>query len=249
MPARPRIPNPQDGDLQAFAFDLRELGVGKVGVSWIATHWETSPSRAALYAALSGKRLPEPDTVSTLLRWWAGSPDAERAQDSLRGDPIWGWIERLPAEHEARDQAQEWKARYLALARREGRRRWQPRPDALPVQIDVPREQHLFIAQLEALLAKTGLEDSLWLIFGTDTLRIDRYLQGQVIPNDTWCSRIVWTLVMFIDGLDVETESDRLRRAAALARAARVRDRRIARKTSPARLTPRSAAAPKRGAR
>src|ERR1044072_2639194 len=111
MPARPRIPDPQKGDLEAFAFDLRELGVGKVPVDWIAKQEDSMASRAALYAAPSGTRGPEAPTGSTLLRWGAGSRDEERADTPAR-DPIWGWIQRLPADHEARREVSEWKARY-----------------------------------------------------------------------------------------------------------------------------------------
>ncbi|GEB60077.1 hypothetical protein GCM10017674_75610 [Streptomyces gardneri] len=73
----PQITPHKAGPLQAFAYDLRELGRGKASVAWIAGHEETSVSRAALYAALSGTRLPTAETVSTLLRWWAGSPEEE----------------------------------------------------------------------------------------------------------------------------------------------------------------------------
>lgn len=52
------MPDPRKGHLEKFAFDLRELGLGKVGVSWIAAQPDTEVSRPALYAALCGTRLP-----------------------------------------------------------------------------------------------------------------------------------------------------------------------------------------------
>ncbi|NEC17804.1 hypothetical protein [Streptomyces parvus] len=140
MPARPRIPDPRKGALEKFAFDLRQLGAGKVAVSWIAAQEDTEVSRPALYAALSGTRLPMGMTASTLLRWWAGNPDEENADVRSR-DRIWGWIPRLPAGSDAHTQANEWKQRYLRLSRVESKRRaardrsWKPTP---PVQIDTP---------------------------------------------------------------------------------------------------------------
>ncbi|MFF9690973.1 hypothetical protein [Streptomyces sp. NPDC014623] len=236
MPARPRIPDPRKGDLEKFAFDLRELGVGKVGVSWIAAQPDTEVSRPALYAALSGTRLPYAMTVSTLLRWWAGNPDDERASVYPR-DPIWGWIQRLPADHEARAQAIEWKDRYRRLARSEEQRRWardRTWKSTPSVQIDIPREQHILIAQLKNMIERTGLDQDMWLLFGSDTLRIERYLGGKVIPNYNWCVRIVRICEGFAldQDLDTQYEIDRLCTAADLARLARVRERRIARKAS-----------------
>ncbi|MFI8093978.1 hypothetical protein ACIF9R_37710 [Streptomyces sp. NPDC086080] len=236
MPARPRIPDPRKGHLEKFAFDLRELGVGKVGVSWIAAQDDALASRPALYAALSGTRLPHSVTVSTLLRWWAGSPDDERASVHPR-DPIWGWIQRLPADHEARTVASEWKARYQRLARAEERRRWaknrkwEPTP---PVQIDIPPEQHMLIAQLKEMIERTELGQDMWLLFGSDTLRMERYLSGKVIPRHSSCVRIVLICASFHQDQesDTEYEIERLCTAADLARLARVRERRIARKTS-----------------
>ncbi|MEV3852034.1 hypothetical protein AB0J30_35360 [Streptomyces microflavus] len=237
MPARPRIPDPRKGALEKFAFDLRQLGRGKVGVSWIADQEDTGVSRPALYAALSGTRLPNGITVSTLLRWWAGNPDEENPDVQSR-DPIWGWIARLPAGSDAHTQANEWKQRYLRLSRAESKRRstknrsWKPTP---PVQIDTPREQHLMIEQIKDLIERTGLSQDMWLLFGPETVRIERYLSGQVIPYYFWTYHIVLNCRAFIPDLRVEDETRRLNVLAELARRARVRERRIARNASPAR--------------
>ncbi|MEV3898346.1 hypothetical protein [Streptomyces anulatus] len=237
MPARPRIPDPRKGALEKFAFDLRQLGAGKVGVSWIAAQEDTEASRPALYAALSGTRLPNGMTVSTLLRWWAGNPD-EEDPDARSRDPIWGWIQRLPAGCDAQAQANDWKQRYLRLSRAESKRRsardrsWKPTP---PVQIDTPREQHLLIEEIKGLIERTGLSQDMWLLFGPETLRIERYLSGRVIPNYYWIYQIVLYCEEFIPDLHRDDETDRLYAAAEIARRARVRERRIARNASPAR--------------
>ncbi|MFJ8406366.1 hypothetical protein ACIQ9K_38805 [Streptomyces microflavus] len=237
MPARPRIPDPRKGALEKFAFDLRQLGVGKVGVSWIAAQEDTEVSRPALYAALSGTRLPNGITVSTLLRWWAGNPDEENPDVQSR-DWIWGWIPRLPAGSDAHTQANEWKQRYLRLSRAESQRRstknrsWKPTP---PVQIDTPREQHLLIEEIKGLIERTGLSQDVWLLFGPETLRIERYLSGRVIPHHYWTFQIVNYCADFIPDLHLSEEVDRLNVAAEIARRARVRERRIARNASPAR--------------
>lgn len=238
MPARPRIPDPRKGDLEKFAFDLRELGVGKAGVGWIAAQPDTEVSRPALYAALSGTRLPYAQTVSTLLRWWAGNPDDEQPDVRSR-DPIWGWIRRLPADHQTRVQANEWRERYRRLARAEAQRRWaraRTRNPPTPVQIDIPREQQTLIEQIKDMIERTGLEQDMWLLFGSDTLRIERYLSGKVIPSPVWCVHMVRICEGFILDRDLEPHTqykiDRLCAAAELARLARVRERRIARKTS-----------------
>ncbi|MFH8886784.1 hypothetical protein [Streptomyces californicus] len=232
MPARPRIPDPRKGALEKFAFDLRQLGVGKAAVSWIAAQEDTEVSRPALYAALSGTRLPNGMTVSTLLRWWAGNPD-EEDPDVRSRDRIWGWIPRLPAGCDAHAQANEWKQRYLHLARAETKRRsaknrsWKP---TAPVQIETPREQHILIAQIKDLIERTGLSQDMWLLFGPETLRIERYLSGQVIPNKRWTNRIAMHCAEFTPDLNLKEEADRLYVAVEIARRARVRERRIARK-------------------
>ena len=86
-------------------------GEGKVSVPWIVRQGETTVSRAALYAALSGTRLPKRETVSTLVRWWAGnpldeldlgSPELDDPDYYVDGDAAWFWIHRLPSEHEDR---------------------------------------------------------------------------------------------------------------------------------------------------
>lgn len=234
MPARPRIPKPEEGALQAFAYDLRQLGAGQVSVGWIAGHHGTEVSRAALYAALSGRRLPTEMTVGTLLRWWAGKPDAERAADRNASDPAWGWIERLPDGDDARLLAEEWRRRYQLLSSRKLEVR--PKLRKAPyVRIEVPPEQHAFIEQLKAVIRKTGLIEERWLLFDKQTLRIERYLAGVTIPTDGICDWIARRCVKFVskgEHLDMVDAADRLRASAALARTARARDRRIARKTA-----------------
>ncbi|MCX4462394.1 hypothetical protein OOK58_58980 [Streptomyces sp. NBC_01728] len=230
MPANPRIPDPQEGALQAFAYDLRELGEGKVSVPWIADHEDTFVSRAALYAALSGTRLPTRDTVSTLLRWWAGNPaDEVPNPDDLYDETTWGWIESLPRHQERRRLAEEWHARYLRLER-EIRRQRDPRPKADSVVIALPEEQQLFIAELNRLIEATGLKDELWLLFGSNTSRIERYLAGQAIPTRRMCWALQNQLKPFLpEDLALPGGTHRLWSSAEIARAGRVRDRRIAR--------------------
>ncbi|WP_119580641.1 hypothetical protein [Streptomyces europaeiscabiei] len=229
MPAHPRIPNPQEGKLQLFAYDLRELGEGKVSVTWIAGHDETTVSKAALYAALSGTRLPKRETVSTLLRWWAGDPaNEDRDLDDFYLEPIWSWIARLPHWHEGRRLADQWRTRYQRLARDViGERGF--RPKAARVDIAVPPEQQRFINELKGLIGKTGLEDELWLLFGSLSSRVERYLSGASIPTDETCLKLIDRLTSTLPDLDFLDLGRRLILAAEVARAARVRDRRIAR--------------------
>ncbi|MGY5099462.1 hypothetical protein [Streptomyces sp. 900105245] len=171
--------------------------------------------------------------MGTLLRWWAGKPDAERAAHSTAFDPAWGWIERLPHGDDARLLAEEWKRRYQRLSRR---RLEVPAPRKAPrVRIAVPPEQHAFIEQLKAVIGKTGLHEERWLLFDKDTLRIERYLAGEMIPTDDICDWIARRCTRFVskgERLDMVDAADRLRASAALARTARARDRRIARKTA-----------------
>jgi hypothetical protein len=234
MPARPRIPDPEQGPLQRFAYDLRELGQGKVSVGWIAGHEQTTFSRAALYAALSGTRLPTAETISALLRWWVGNPADEVLElDETYVEPTWAWIERLPRGHEGRRLATEWRTRHLSIARSTEQER-EYRPKAQRVTIDVPREQERFITELNNLLQLTDLEDELWLMLGSYSSKVERYLAGEAIPTDRTCWFLVEVLIDFlpqdVDPLNLTT---RLTRSAEAARAGRVRQRRIARKGRP----------------
>lgn len=230
MPAHPRIPNPEEGELQRFAYDLRELGEGKISIPWIARHDETTVSKAALYAALSGTRLPKRETVSTLLRWWAGDPANEDPElDAYYLEPVWSWIDRLPRDHEGRRLADQWRTRYQRLARSViGEREFRP-PRAARVTIAVPPEQQNFIKELNDLIGKTGLEDELWLLLGSFSFRVERYLAGESIPTDDTCLALTGRLASFLPDLDRLDAARRLVLSAEVARAARVRDRRIAR--------------------
>ncbi|MGW1807167.1 hypothetical protein [Streptomyces sp. NPDC002078] len=229
MPARPRIPDPKEGPLQEFAYDLRELGAGQVSVAWIAGHEETTVSRAALYAALSGTRLPRRETVGTLLRWWVGNPADEDPEATVYSEPSWAWIDRLPAVHEGRQSGIQWRDRYRKLVRKvEGERDFIPK--APRVAIAVPPEQQRLINELKDLISKTGLPDERWLVFGAMTPRVERYLAAEVIPTKEMCWQIAERCDPFtpfeVDFYDV---GRRLEMAAELARHARARDRRIAR--------------------
>ncbi|MFJ8199084.1 hypothetical protein [Streptomyces sp. NPDC096152] len=230
MPARPRIPNPEDGPLQAFAYDLRQLGDGKVSVAWIAGHEETVVSRAALYAALSGARLPTMITLMTLLRWWAGDPADETPDPVGRYEQSpWAWLYRLPSVHPGRKLTDEWMIRRTQLAREIENAR-ESRPKTPRVVIAVPSEQERFIGELHDLISKTGLQDDRWLLFGPMALRVERYLAGEVIPTDGVCWEIVQRCRSFAPGLDLLDARRRLIVAAEVARTARARDRRIARR-------------------
>ncbi|MFE2261728.1 hypothetical protein [Streptomyces griseosporeus] len=231
MPARPRVPDPADGRLQKFAYDLRLLGADKASIGRIARHPETTVSRAALYAALSGTRLPTRATVGTLLRWWAGSPGDERPAEpeNLYEEPWWAWIDRLHPEHEGRQLAVEWRARYERLVRDVLFDR-DYRPKAPRVTIVVPPEQQRFIDELNVLISETGLQDDQWLLFGTRVLRVERYLAGEAIPTDAMFEWVVDRCLSFIPVMDDYMERlDRLELFMQLARTARARDRRIAR--------------------
>jgi hypothetical protein len=227
MPARPRIPDPSAGPLQEYAYDLRQLGHGKASVAWIAGHEQTDVSRAALYAALSGTRLPLWRTTSTLLRWWAGNPTEEgEIRPSGSYVPNAEWAERLPLSHEGRRLVDDWWMRHIELGLVRASEQAEPAPS---VTIAVPAEQKVLIGQLRALIRRTGLEDELWLLFGADTARVERYLAGRTIPTKTSCVRLADQVGDFIPNFDFYDASERLLRAAEAARTGRARDRRIAR--------------------
>ncbi|MFD5489514.1 MULTISPECIES: hypothetical protein [Streptomyces] len=230
MPARQLILNPDDGPLQKFAYDLRELGAGKCSISWIAKNYGTNVSRAALYAAVSGTRLPTEETLAALLRWWAGDPADESDERSLYGNQhCWSWVRRLPAEHEGRRLVKDWQARHRRLQTKVWQER-EFRAKAAPVTIDLPAEQKIFIAELRRLIKKTGLEDEAWLVLGYTFPAVQRYLSGQSIPTFGSCLVLAAHLVRFLpEGPDEEVVADRLLHAASYARAGRARERRLAR--------------------
>ncbi|WP_153543395.1 hypothetical protein [Streptomyces sp. RB17] len=199
-------------------------------MAWIAGHEATTASRASLYAALSGTRLPKKETVGTLLRWWAGNPADEQwsSDDLLYAEPAWAWIGWLPADHEGRTLAVQWKDRYTRLVQKvESGRQFTPR--APRVSIAPPPEQQRVIDELKRLLGMTRLDDQLWLIFGSLTFRVESYLKGKTIPSDDMCWTIVERCKSFAPSLDYVRAGQRLLAAVEVARSARARDRRIAR--------------------
>ncbi|MGW1192439.1 hypothetical protein [Streptomyces sp. NPDC002559] len=240
MPARSRIPDPSTGALAAFAYDLRQLGAGKIPIPAIAER--SYVSRAALYAAISGTRLPSSKTVATLIRWWAGDPSAESKMDEDHlSDPVWGWTVLLPRDHPAQKTISNWERRYRDLVREldEGRVH---RPAAAPVRIAIPPEQQKFIDELQRLIDSTGLQDSRWLLFGELNRKVTSYLAGNCLPEHRNISRIVMTCLETQgfeldpdgpdddEGWDLAFETmERLEELVAEARVARARERRKAR--------------------
>lgn len=179
--------------------------------------------------------------MSTLVRWWAGNPADELDLGSpelndpdyyVDGRAAWFWIHRLPSEHEGRRRGVEWQTRYIRLARAtEFEREIVPREPS--VTIAIPPEQQRFINELANLIGKTGLQDAdeRWQVFGALTFRVERYLAGDSIPTQETCWRIMESCDPYVPSeMDFEDVAHRLEMAAELARLARVRDRRIARK-------------------
>ncbi|MGW7754471.1 hypothetical protein ACWGK6_23560 [Streptomyces violaceusniger] len=103
------------------------------------------------------------------------------------------------------------------------------RPRAARVAIAVPPEQQRFISELADLIEKTGLKDEPWLLLGAFSSRVERYLAGAAIPIEETCRELAERLSSFIPGSDLMDIGYRLERCAEVARAARARDRRIAR--------------------
>ncbi|WP_116215296.1 hypothetical protein [Streptomyces olivoreticuli] len=199
---------------------------------FIAARSSGTASRAALYAALSGNRLPSQATVATLLKWWVGDPLEEEGLADLLEDPHWGWIYRLPSAHEGRKAGLEWRDQYRRLTKAvQGERDKQPA--ATSVTIPVPNEQQRFIAALRGVLEATGLQETRWLLFGEHTRRVDSYLIGERVPQEQALRETVMTCTQYAEMSAEETLSlyHYLAYLADEARAARVRDRRIARKS------------------
>lgn len=238
MPAKPKIPDPRDGALREFSYDLRKLGHGKRSIAFIAEVSEGAVSRAALYAAMSGTRLPSVDTIATLLRWWAGDPAAEEPSPGSFGGDLnglmeigWEWIERLPVTHPGRKAGMEWRRRYYRLDSAIRRQRGAA-SKASAVKIRVPEEQQQFIKALRDLVEETGLYWERWLLFGERTRRFDSYLAGERIPQWETLYEIVLACAKHTEKNkeDALRLFDRFKYLADEARAARARDRRIARK-------------------
>lgn len=232
MPAHPKVPDPTAGKLEEFAFDLRHLGEGKKSIPYIARQEGVSP--AALYAALSGTRLPEARTIGALIRWWAGDPAAETPEPRTASEEeyLWWWWARLPPANPAWIQVEKWQLRYDRL-RRDIQAQREGKPVAQPVQIPPPAEQQLFINALQSLIEATGLGDSRWLLFenGRIRRRVESYLDGTQIPGELQLFPIVRTCLKHVEADEgkITTSWQRLEHLADDARSARRRDRRIAR--------------------
>lgn len=235
MPARRRALDPTRSDLEAFAKDLRALGSGKAPIPHIAKH-SPGVSRAALYAALSGQRVPSARTLSTLLRWWIAGSASNKEADEDDWEEDWGeetdkgwawdWVDRLPSDHPGREMAYEWGSRRdWLIDERDG---WCSER-AEPATIGVPAEQQRFIESLRQVLKSVGIldddrrrshwEDRRWA--ARRTQRIRRYLDGECIPTEA-------SLIRLLEGVRTQDITILLSMAEG-ARAARVRDRRIAR--------------------
>ncbi|MGW0580885.1 hypothetical protein ACWD25_34190 [Streptomyces sp. NPDC002920] len=180
--------------------------------------------------------------MSTLVRWWAGnpldeldlgSPELDDPDYYVDGNTAWFWIHRLPSEHEGRRRGVEWQTRYSRLARDvEFEREFAQREPS--VTIAIPPEQQRFIDELRDVIGKTGVQDDdeRWQVFGALTLRVDRYLAGEAIPTQEMCWAIAERCTPYTTPeLDFYDIGRRLGMAAELARLARVRDRRTARKS------------------
>lgn len=228
MPARRTSLDPSRSPLEAFANDLRALGRGNISLPYITEH-TPDVSRAALYAALTGRRVPSERTLSALLRWWIGGVEAgtEYAGEFESGTPnpyVWDWVNRW-ASDDKMALIDELAGRREELTSREDRT--QP---TKPVEIPVPPEQERFIESLHAALLDGGLledeEPAGWYEArrGQERKaeRIQRYLQGKCIPTDK-------SLIELLVGVTRSAQLETLLELAAEARTARVRDRRAAR--------------------
>lgn len=225
MPARWSPIDPTAGEVELFAADLRELGKGKTPVSYIAGA-EPAVSRAALYAALSGGRLPRRKTIAALLRWWIPATPV-RAEP---GEWEWDWVYGL-RDKETAEVATRWMERHRALS--EKRREW-PTQRKGPVAIDEPPEQRRFIEKLRKTLETHDLIEGImrwdgdyerW-VTGVSGHSIQRYLAGTVIPEDDTINSLLALVSEEEQAAELLLELVRL---AQEARRARVRSRRLAR--------------------
>ncbi|WP_024755954.1 hypothetical protein [Streptomyces exfoliatus] len=107
------------------------------------------------------------------------------------------------------------------------------KPPAPEVQISVPPEQARLTAALTRLVKDTGLGESRWLLFPESAFRrrVERYLDGTFIPTDSQLITVgsICLEVLGTDDDEVEQRLLELLHLAEDARAARARDRRIAR--------------------
>jgi transcriptional regulator with XRE-family HTH domain len=89
MPRRSRTIDQESGPLALFALDLRKLrdqapAHQQLSVDRVADLAGGKTSRASIFAALAGKRLPSRETLAAMVAAWA--PDGERQ--------LAGWMER-----------------------------------------------------------------------------------------------------------------------------------------------------------
>ncbi|MFF2896268.1 hypothetical protein [Streptomyces sp. NPDC057966] len=225
MPARWSPIDPTFGEVESFAAELRELGKGKTPVSYIADA-ESGVSRAALYAALSGGRLPRRKTIAALLRWWIPATPVRTEP----GEWEWDWVYGLK-DKEAAEVVTRWMERHSALS--EKRREW-PTQRKEPVSIDEPPEQRRFIEKLRKTLEMHDLiegitrwdEDYERWVTAVSGHSIQRYLAGAVIPEDDTINSLLALVPEEEQAAELLLELVRL---AQEARRARVRSRRLAR--------------------
>ncbi|MGW2302419.1 hypothetical protein [Streptomyces sp. NPDC001809] len=225
MPARWSPVDPSLGEVEAFAADLRELGRGKTPVSFIADA-EPGVSRAALYAALSGRRLPRRKTVAALLRWWIPAAPVRAVPEEWE----WDWVYGL-RDKETAEVASRWMERHAELSEK---RRERPTRRSEPVVIGEPPEQRRFIEKLRKVLEEHDLIEGVmswdgcyerW-VTDVSSHNIQRYLAGAAIPEDDTIGSL---LAVVPEEEQVAELLLDLVRLAQEARRARVRSRRIAR--------------------
>jgi hypothetical protein len=220
MPARRRALDPNQSELAAFAFDLRKLGEGKVPITLIADLESSHVSRAALYGALSGTRVPSYRTLSILLRYWIGVPVPSSGWS-------WDWIDRLTDSPE-KATTREWMRRRDVL---QGENVWAA-DRAKPITIAPPPEQIRFVEYLRAGLEVNGLLGGIYgendwngdlTVLVVSPQRLQRYFAFKELPTERSFRAIAAALEEW--GGDVLE----LHSLWSQARAARVRDRRAAR--------------------
>ncbi|WP_405204080.1 hypothetical protein OG795_00080 [[Kitasatospora] papulosa] len=163
-------------------------------------------------------------TVARLLLWWSAGPEIAEQGPSSYEDPHWWWLQRVQKYHEG----WAWSNRYFELVEQLATFRT-PAP---PVSIDVPEEQLRLARALAEVAEAAGIDKDGWLRSGSTYRHLNIYLTGRRIPGNA----VLWDFVSdWADRSDVEPLRDRLAayhrltRLADVARAARVRGRRVER--------------------